>query len=222
MANEGEVSTVNGETAILIDGATGKILFEKNSDRLMYPASITKILTGIVAIEEGNIDDVVTVSENARNIDGTRVYLLEGEQVPLLKLIQGLLINSGNDAATAIAEHMDGSESAFADRMNTFAEDKIGVKNSIFRNPHGLFDSEHRTTAFDMAMITRYAMQNEVFREVVGTKQMEWKGEGWETTLYNHNKLLWRYKGATGVKNGFVDESGYTVVASAKRGNTEL
>lgn len=213
--------SLNSESAILIDSATGTLLFDKESDRLMYPASITKIVTGIIAIEEGNLDDIVTVSEAARNVDGTRVYLLEGEQVPLLKLVQGLLINSGNDAATAIAEYFDGSESRFADRMNEFVKDKIGTNNTTFRNPHGLFDEEHRTTAYDMALITRYAMQNPLFRSIVGTKQMEWVGEGWETTLYNHNLLLWRYEGTTGVKNGYVNESGNTLVASVKRGDSE-
>ncbi|GIP31906.1 D-alanyl-D-alanine carboxypeptidase family protein [Paenibacillus sp. J2TS4] len=218
---EDEAISLHSEAAILIDAATGAVLFDKESDRLMYPASITKIVTGILAIEDGNLDDIVTVSEKARNIDGTRVYLLEGEQVPLLKLVQGLLINSGNDAATAIAEHMDGSEAQFAERMNRFVRETIGVKNTTFQNPHGLFDENHQTTAYDMAKITQYAMKNSLFRSIVGTKEMEWIGEGWETTLYNHNKLLWRYEGTTGVKNGFVNESGNTLVASVQRGESE-
>ncbi|ETT40479.1 MULTISPECIES: D-alanyl-D-alanine carboxypeptidase family protein [Paenibacillus] len=213
--------SLNSEAAILIDGTTGSILFHKESDRLMYPASITKIVTGIIAIEEGNLDDIVTVSKAARSIDGTRVYLLEGERVPLLKLVQGLLINSGNDAATAVAEYFDESEAQFAERMNEFVSETIGVKNTTFQNPHGLFDQKHQTTAYDMARITQYAMKNPLFRSIVSTKEMEWVGEGWETTLYNHNKLLWRYEGTTGVKNGFVDQSGYTLVASAKRGSSE-
>ena len=213
--------SLNSEAAILIDATTGSILFEKESDRLMYPASITKIVTGIIAIEEGNLDDIVTVSKAARNIDGTRVYLLEGEQVSLKKLVQGLLINSGNDAATAIAEYFDKNEAQFAERMNEYVRAKIGVKDTTFQNPHGLFDQKHQTTAYDMAMITQYAMKNPLFRSIVGTKEMKWVGEGWETTLYNHNKLLWRYEGTTGVKNGFIDQSGYTLVASVKRGNSE-
>ncbi|WP_010273252.1 D-alanyl-D-alanine carboxypeptidase family protein [Paenibacillus senegalensis] len=212
---------LNSEAAILMDAATGKVLYEKNSKRLMYPASITKIVTGIIAIEQGNLDDIVTVSKNAREADGTRVYLLEGEEVPLLKLVQGLLINSGNDAGIAIAEHMDGSESRFAERMNHFVRETIGVQDTTFRNPHGLFDPEHQTTAYDMALITQYAMNNEQFRSIVGTEELEWIGEGWETTLHNHNLLLKRYEGTTGVKNGYVSQSGNTLVSSAKRGNTE-
>src|SRR5690606_28540529 len=113
-ATDEETLRIHSETAILIDATTGQVLYEKNASQSMYPASITKILTGIIAIEEGNLDDIVTVSQNARNADGTRVYLVEGEQVPLLKLVQGLLINSGNDAGTSIAEYFDGSEETFA------------------------------------------------------------------------------------------------------------
>jgi D-alanyl-D-alanine carboxypeptidase len=213
---------LQSEAAILIDATTGEILYEQNAKKSMYPASITKIVTGIIAIEDGELFDIVTVGQNARNVDGTRVYLLEGEEVSLLKLVHGLLINSGNDAGIAIAEHFDQSEEAFAERMNQFVVEKIGVSASHFMNPHGLYHSEHQSTAYDMALITRYAMKNNIFRAIVGTKEMKWIGEGWATTLYNHNKLLWRYEGATGVKNGYVSQSGHTLVASAKRENTEL
>ncbi|AST91565.1 MULTISPECIES: D-alanyl-D-alanine carboxypeptidase family protein [Sutcliffiella] len=210
------------EAVILIDAKSGNVLFEKNSEQMMYPASITKIVTGIIAIEEGNLDDIVTISENARNQVGTRVYLLEGEKVPLLKLIQGLLINSGNDAGTAIAEYFNGSEKAFADRMTKFVKEKIGVHDTVFKNPHGLFDEEHVTTAKDMAKIAQYAMKNDQFREIVSTKEMDWVGEGWETTLYNHHRLLWDYEGTTGIKNGWVEQSGHTLVTSATRDGQEL
>ncbi|MGD6833076.1 D-alanyl-D-alanine carboxypeptidase family protein [Sutcliffiella halmapala] len=210
------------ESAILIDMETGDVLYEKDRDRIMYPASITKIVTAIIAIEEGNLEDIVTVSEKARNQDGSRVYLLEGEKVTLHKLVQGLLINSGNDAGTAIAEHLNGSEKEFAKRMTEFVEKEIGTENTTFKNPHGLFDPEHVTTAEDMGKIAQYAMKNETFREIVGTKEMEWIGEGWETTLYNHHRLLWDYEGTTGVKNGYVPESGHTLVTTAERNGKEL
>ncbi|MFS1519271.1 D-alanyl-D-alanine carboxypeptidase family protein [Bacillus sp. SCS-151] len=213
---------INSEAAFLLDGSTGDVLYSKNGDQLMYPASLTKILTAIIAIEEGNLKDQVTVSENARNVDGTRVYLEEGEQVTLLKLIQGLLINSGNDAGVAIAEYFDGSEEKFAERMNKFSEEKINVQHSQFQNPHGLFDPEHYTTASDMAEITKYAMQNDTFREIFGTVELEWKGTGWETTLYTHNELLRWYDGVTGGKTGYVDESGHTLITSATKGNLNL
>ncbi len=210
------------ESVILIDAKSGNTLYEKDSTRVMYPASITKIVTAIIAIEEGDLQDIVTVSKNARDQDGSRVYLLEGEKVTLKKLVQGLMINSGNDAGTAIAEHFDGSEKAFAKRMNAFVKEKVGVKNTNFTNPHGLYHPDHVTTAQDMAKIAQYVMKNETFREIVGTKEMEWIGEGWETTLFNHHRLLWDYEGTTGVKNGYVPESGHTLVTSAKRDGMDL
>ncbi len=213
--------TLHSETAILMEAKSGQILFEKEMNQPMYPASITKIITGIIAIEKGNLDDIVTVSENARKVVGTRVYLLEDEKVDLKKLVQGLLINSGNDAGTAIAEHLAGNEKNFATVMNEFVKKEIGVHNTNFENPHGLFSEEHITTAYDMAKITQYAMNNELFRDIVGTKEMEWIGEGWETTIHNHHRLLWDYEGATGVKNGYVSQSGFTLVTTALRDGTE-
>ncbi|WP_051353188.1 D-alanyl-D-alanine carboxypeptidase family protein [Thalassobacillus devorans] len=222
MAAEDKQPVTNSEAVILMDGKSGQVLYEKNSDKRMYPASITKILTGIIAIEQGELEDKVTVSERARNVDGTRVYLKEGEEVPLKKLIQGLLMNSGNDAGIAIAEHLSGSVENFAQVMNTFAEEKAGTENSNFTNPHGLFNKDHYVTARDMAKITKYAMQNETFKEIVGTKKLKWNGEEWKTTIINHNRLLWRYDDATGVKTGWVTKSGHTLVGTAERGGMEL
>ncbi|RBW67837.1 D-alanyl-D-alanine carboxypeptidase family protein [Bacillus taeanensis] len=221
-AEEEEISSLESEAAILINADTGDVLYEKNSHKKMYPASITKIISGIMAIEQGNLGETVNVSKRAREADGTRVYLLEEEEVTLKKLLQGMLINSGNDAAIAIAEHLGGSVEQFAEEMNAFMENKIDVKNSHFTNPHGLFDENHYTTAADMAKVSRYAMQNETFREIVGTKELEWIGEGWETTLYNHNRMLWNYEGTTGIKNGFVSQSRFTLVTAVKRGGSEF
>ncbi|ADC48477.1 D-alanyl-D-alanine carboxypeptidase S11 serine type [Alkalihalophilus pseudofirmus OF4] len=221
-AKASDTPVIESETAVLIDGATGETLWGKDSTKRMYPASVTKIITAIVAIEEGNLEEKVAVSENVMDVIGTRVYLLPGEEVSLLKLVQGLMINSGNDAGLAIAEHMDGSEEAFAKRMNRFVEEEIGVKDSHFTNPHGLFDENHYTTAKDLAMITKYAMENEVFKEIAQTKEMEWIGEGWETTIYNHHRMLWDYDGVTGVKNGFVQRSGFTLSTAVERDDMEL
>ncbi|NGQ95751.1 D-alanyl-D-alanine carboxypeptidase [Brevibacillus sp. SYP-B805] len=213
---------LNGKSAILIDAATGTVLFEKNAHAPMYPASITKIATGIYAIENGNPDDIVTVSKNARYVEGTRVYLGEGEQVTLRKLEYGLLMHSGNDAAIAIAEHMAGSVEAFAERLNDFLQEKVGVTETHFTNPHGLHDPDHYTTAADMAKIAQYAMKNPTFRAIAGTVRLPWDGREWKSELINHNKLLRDYEGATGIKNGFTDQAGHTLVGSAKRGETEL
>lgn len=213
---------INAESAILIDATTGTVLFEKNPDTPLFPASITKIATGIYTIENGKLDDIVTVSHKARTVEGTRVYLGEGEQVPLHKLLYGLLMNSGNDAAIAIAEHMAGSTDEFANRLNQFLKDRLNLKNTHFTNPHGLHDPNHYTTAADMAKIAQYAMFNPVFREIVATKKLKWDGKEWQTVLVNHNKMLWSYEGTTGVKNGFTDQARHTLVESAKRGNSEF
>ncbi|RUS47152.1 D-alanyl-D-alanine carboxypeptidase family protein [Cohnella sp. AR92] len=216
------IPLVGSEAAVLIDADSGVVLYGKNAEQPLYPASITKIVTAIIAIEEGNLGDIVTVSKEARHEDGTRVYLAEGEQVTLEKLVYGMLINSGNDAATAIAEHMDGSKEAFAERMNRFVQENVGVTHSRFTNPSGLPDPEMVTTAEDMALIARYAMRNETFRKIVSTKSMPWNGQEWQSELVNHNKMLWNYEGANGVKNGYTTAAGNTLVTSATRAGVDL
>lgn len=188
----------------------------------MYPASITKMITGIIAIEQGDLTDNVSVSKKATEVEGTSVYLLENEEVELERLVKGFLINSGNDAGSAIAEHLAGSEQNFSTEMNDFVRTKIGVQNTNFTNPHGLFDYNHYTTAYDLAKISKYAMQNELFKQIVGTRELKWKGAGWETTLINHHRLLGEYEGVTGIKNGYVSKSGFTLVTSAQRDGVEL
>ncbi|SDN18181.1 D-alanyl-D-alanine carboxypeptidase family protein [Alkalicoccus daliensis] len=221
-ADPEEEIALYSEAAIVIDAATGEVIFGKNEHREMYPASITKIVSGLVAIEEEILNETAEVSESAASVDGTRVYLLPGEEVSVEKLVQGLLINSGNDAGTALAEHAAGSERAYANMMNTFVEEKVGVENTNFTNPHGLYHPLHVTTASDMAEISRYAMENDTFRTIVGTRQMEWIGEGWDTTIYNHHRMLGNVEGVTGIKNGFVSQAGATLVTSVERNGSEL
>lgn len=215
---------LSSEAAIVMEADTGVILFEKNSRTPMYPASITKIATAIYAIENGDLDDIVTVSSKARNTEGTRVYLEEGEQVTLQKLLQGLLVNSGNDAGMAVAEHLSGGVELFSSDLNEYLKNIIGIHDTNFENPHGLFNAEHVTTAEDMAKITQYAMKNEFFMDLFGTKEIEWNGDSWDTTLYTHHKLLREtpYEGVTGGKNGFVPQAGSTLVTTAKRENLNL
>ena len=212
------------EAVVLIDADSGEVLYEKNSKEKLPPASITKIATAIYAIEKGNINDLVTVSENARNVDGTRVYLEAGEQVPLKKLIQGLVINSGNDAGVAIAEHLSGSVEQFTEDFNEFLQQEVGVENTHFSNPHGLHEPDHLTTAEDMAKITQYAIQNQTFRDIFQTSELKWDGESWDTTLINHHEMVRdkEYEGIKGGKNGFVQEAGFTLVTTAERENISL
>lgn len=216
--------TLNSESAIVIESNTGKVLYEKDPDTPMYPASLTKIATAIYALEQSNIDETVKVSQKASNTGGSSIYLEKGEQVTIKKLIQGLLINSGNDAGVAIAEHMSGSMDQFSSDINNYLTNKIGVQNTHFMNSHGLFDSKHVTTAADMAKITQYAMKNKLFREIFGTKELEWEGQSWDTTLFTHHKLMRErpYEGITGGKTGFVNESGFTLATTVERGDLSL
>ncbi|MCC3355816.1 D-alanyl-D-alanine carboxypeptidase family protein [Bacillus sp. REN16] len=216
---------IKSEAVILLDANTGSVLYEKNSHTQLYPASLTKMATAIYAIENGNLDDVVSVSAKAYETEGTRVYLEEGEQVTLKHLIQGLLINSGNDAGVAIAEHLNGNTRSFAKSLNQYLKEKIGVEQTHFTNPHGLFDENHYTTANDLALITKYALKNPIFREIFGTKELAWDGESWDTTLFSHHLLLRGeipYEGITGGKTGFVQESRYTLSTSAEQGELSL
>ncbi|MBB2481908.1 D-alanyl-D-alanine carboxypeptidase [Bacillus sp. APMAM] len=226
-ANAAEKPTfkIASEAAVLADSNSGQILYAKNPNKKLYPASLTKIATAIYAIENGNLNDIVTVSKHAEQTDGTRVYLVEGEKVPLKHLLQGLLINSGNDAGVAIAEYLAGDVPSFANKLNAFLKEKVGVHHTHFVNPHGLFDKKHYTTASDLAKITDYALKNPTFREIFGTKELKWDGEGWHTILITHHLMLKveiPYKGITGGKTGYVDQSGQTLATTAENQNIHL
>ena len=218
------IPDIQSEAVIVVEGNSGKVFYQKNSSQSMYPASLTKIATAIYAIEKSNLEDQTIVSLNATQVDGTRVYLEEGEEITLKKLVQGLLINSGNDAGIAIAEHMGGNVEKFAEKLNEYLINEVGLQNTNFKNPHGLFDKDHITTAEDLAILTQYAMQNKVFQNIFSTKELEWKGQAWETTLYTHHKLMREdpYKGITGGKTGYVDQSGQTLVTTAQRDNLNI
>lgn len=216
---------LNSEAGIIIDAKSGKVLYGKNMDKRMYPASLTKVATAIYAIEHGDKNELVTVSKKAAKADGSSVFIEPGEEIELSKLIAGMLINSGNDAAIAIAEHMSGSEKLFMEDLNEFLRKEVNVTDTHFTNPHGLFDKDHVTTASDLAKITQYAMKNETFREYFGKKELPWEVETWDTTLITHHKMLkgeLPYKGITGGKTGFVSQSGYTLISTATRGKQEL
>ena len=214
---------VSAATAVVIDGETGQVLYDKHMHIQRYPASITKILTAIAALEEGNPDDLVTVSRNAAYQEGSSIYLEEGEKIPLKDLLYGILLASGNDAAVAIAEHIAGSVAEFAELMNEKAQ-KMGAQNSNFLNPSGLPETGHYSTAYDLAVIMRYALQNETFAEITATrhKTISWAGKDWGRGLRNHNKLLWSHPDATGGKTGYTRAAGRCLVSSAARDGREV
>ena len=214
----------SAKSAIVINTLTGEVVYEKNAHQKLPMASTTKIMTAICAIENGDLNEVVKVHPKAVGVEGSSMYLGHGEQLPLKDLIYGLMLSSGNDAAVAIAMHISKSVEEFANLMNKTAE-KIGVKNTSFKNPNGLDDDDgHYTTAYDLAMITRYGMQNPEFSKVVGTGSVKvnWQGRDYPRVLNNHNKLLKMYDGATGVKTGFTKKSGRCLVSSAKRNGLEF
>lgn len=213
--------TLQSEGAFLMDMKSGQVLYARNEHERFYPASITKIMTAILALEHSKLDDQVKVSKLATEQEGNRVYLAEGETVSMEHLLYGLMLNSGNDAAIAIAEHISGSVDAFADLMNQKAKE-IGCKDTHFVNPNGLHDPNHYTTPYDIALIARYAMKDSKFREIVRSETLPWHGKEWDSVLYNINPMLYNYDGVNGVKTGYTDQARQTMVVSAVRGDREI
>ncbi len=209
---------VSAGSAVAINTLTGDVVFEKNAHQRLSMASTTKIMTAICALEHGNPDDMVEVHPKAVGVEGSSMYLGHGEVISLRDLTYGLMLASGNDAAVAIAMHISGSVEAFAELMNETAA-RIGVKDTAFKNPNGLDAEGHYTTAYDLAMITRYGMSIPAFAEIVSTVTVKvpWQGRDYPRQLKNHNKLLSMYEGADGVKTGFTKKSGRCLVSSATR-----
>lgn len=217
-ASIGKPPTVSALQAILIDGKTGEVLYEKNADQKGYPASTTKIMTALVALDickEMGISpkQKLVVPKEAVGVEGSSLYLKGGEKKTIEDLLYGVMLRSGNDGATALAATMGGNLDNFVKRMNEKARE-LDCKCTNFVNPSGLFDDNHYTTARDLATIAQCAMKDKTFRKVVGAKS-------WEQYT-NKNKTVFQYEGATGIKIGFTKKSGRTLVASAKRKNVEL
>lgn len=234
-----ESLNLSGESAILIDMDTGQVLYAKNPHMKLQPASTTKIMTGILAIENGNMEDYVTIDDEIVKLtDGSHIALEPGEQVKFKDLLNALLIESANDAALALAKHISGSIDGFVKMMNDKAKE-IGALNTNFVNPNGLTDENHLTTAYDLSLMAKYAMGNEVFREVVKNYTYiipvtNKKNE--ERYLKSANKLLYstqkinvdekivpiKYEGITGIKTGYTVAAQNCLVASAERGDQRL
>lgn len=215
--------STNAETAALIDVASGRILYSQKGDKQVRIASLTKIMTAIVAIENGKLSDLVKVSGRAFGKEGSSIYLKLGEEMSLHNMLYGLMLRSGNDAATAIAEHVGGSEEGFVYLMNQKAE-QLGLVNSHFMNPHGLDVEGHYSSANDLAKLTAYALKNPVFKEIVKTetKKAPNPNESWDYTWFNKNKMLGLYEGADGVKTGYTKLAKRCLVSSATRGGQQL
>lgn len=230
---------LTGEAAILIDVDTMEILYSKNPHQKLYPASTTKIMTGILAIELGNMSDIVTVDQEIVNLtDGSHIALEVGEQLTLEQLIYALLVESANDAALAIAKHISGSIDKFVKLMNEKAKE-LGALNTNFVNPNGLPDEQHVTTAYDLALMAKYAMENEIFRNIVKNytytiPQTNKKSQ--ERVLWSNNRLLYssekinvdgvqttiKYDGVNGVKSGYTIAAGQCLVTSYEKDGHRL
>jgi serine-type D-Ala-D-Ala carboxypeptidase (penicillin-binding protein 5/6) len=213
---------VVAESAALLDTFTGEFLFQKNADARQYPASATKILTALIVIEAGDLDKIVTVQPADTKVEPSSLDLKPGEQYPRRQLLYGLLLKSANDVALALARDDAGSVEAFVEKMNQRASE-LGATSSHFTNPHGLHDPNHYTTAHDLALIARAAMQQPLLREIVSTIYYTWRSPSRGVyQLRNHNRLLRHFAGCNGLKTGFTRAAQQVLVSSALREGHEV
>lgn len=210
--DESKPPKIEAGAAIVIDADTGRVLYEKDAYSRRAIASTTKIMTAIVALENGNLNDKVKVSKKAASIWGSTIKLKEGEELTLRELLYGMMLKSGNDAALAVAEHVGGTVENFVKMMNDKAKE-LGLKDTAFKTPHGLDVEGHYSTPYELAMMTRYALRNPIFAEMVATKSTTITNR----SLYTTNEMLSLYPGADGVKTGYTGKAGRCLVTSATR-----
>lgn len=214
--------STSATSAILMDLDSGRIIYANNKDLVRSVASISKIMTAVVAIESDKLDEIVTVGSEIKSAYGSGIYIKEGEELTLRDLLYGLMLRSGNDAALSIATYVGGDVQAFVSMMNAKAK-SIGMKNSTFNNPSGLDQEKgNYSSAYDMALLMKYAYQLKEFREIVSTKKYELKTNMNYYLWNNKNKLLYMYKYANGGKTGFTEKARRTLVTTASKNNTNL
>ena len=204
---------VDARNAIAIDRESKTILFEQNGYELVPMASTTKILTALITIERGNLDEKFVVSKNASSVRGSTVGYKENEEITVRELLYGLMYRSGNDAAITLAEGIGGSVEGFAEIMNNY-KTSLGLLDSHFESPHGLDMTDHYSSAYDLALLTAKGMEYEEFREIVGTKEISRSKYNFTRDYSNINKILWRIPGANGVKTGYTGQAGKCLVSS--------
>lgn len=204
-------------SSVLLDGTTGRILCSKNADTRSLIASTTKIMTGLLVAEECDLKASYAIPAEAVGVEGSSLHLKAGEIVTIEELLYGMMLHSGNDAALALAMYCAGTQEAFAEKMNRKAEE-LGLTGTSYKNPHGLDQEGHYSTALDLARLTACAMNHPVFRQVVSTKTITFGNR----VFTNHNKLLWRYDGAVGVKTGYTMAAGRILVSAAERDGRRL
>ncbi len=214
---------IKGAAAILLDEGSGRILFEKNARQRMSPASLTKIMTALLVLENGHLEQKVRISRKAAETGESSIWLEAGEVLSRRELLYALMLNSANDAAVALAESVAGTERSFVEMMNRRARE-LNLKDTHFANPHGLEAPGHYASAYDLAVLTRQTFLVPLFREIVATREMAipWPGHPWNRLLINKNRLLYRYPGAVGVKTGYTKKAGNCLVGAARRGSLRL
>jgi D-alanyl-D-alanine carboxypeptidase len=214
---------VSAKAAVLMEAVSGEVVFGQNPDLRLPMASTTKIMTALVALEEMPPETVITVPAETVGVEGSSIYLTAGETLTLEELLYALLLESANDAAETIAVAVAGSVADFASLMNRKAA-ALGLENTCFQNPHGLDADGHYTTARELALLTRAALQDPVFREICGTRRKTIPLHGTEGVrlLLNHNKLLGSYEGCIGVKTGYTRKTGRCLVSAAEREGVTL
>ncbi len=214
---------ISAKSAVLIEADTGRVIWQKSADTTLPMASTTKIMTTLLTLESGNLHEEFTVDSDAITVEGSSMGLCYGDVVTKYALCCGMLLPSGNDAANAAAVKLAGDMQTFADMMNAKALE-IGMENTHFVTPSGLHDENHYSTAYDMALLARYAMKNGDFRHICSQKSMSvnFGNPPYARTLYNTNKLLERYPYCIGIKTGFTDEAGRCLVSAAEKDGVEL
>ncbi len=213
----------NSYAEIVIEKSSGRVLHQVNQDIKLPMASTTKILTAITVIDNFPLDKIITVPKDCQGVEGSSIYLKEGDKFSVIDLLYGLMLRSGNDSAKTLAVCLSGGQEEFVSLMNATAK-KCGAFNSNFTNPHGLHDENHYTTALDLALITRYALQNFTFAKIVQTKSYVATEltSGEKRVWKNKNKMIFNYDGATGVKTGYTKKAGRCLVSSANRKGMEV
>ncbi len=213
-----EAPAVSAASAVLLDAASGRVLYARNENEARAIASITKLMTALVAAEAlDDLSQTITIRPEWTGVEGTSLYLKPGEEITLNTLLYGLLLHSGNDAAVALAAHCAGDVETFVGWMNQRAED-LGMRGTHFSDPNGLGDADHYSTALDMARLGAACLQNPVVAQIVATRSIVLEGR----QFTNHNKLLWQYEGCTGMKTGYTRQAGRTLVSSAARDGQTL
>ena len=220
-SSSSELPTINSRAYVVIDRKSNTVLVGKNENQKKKMASTTKIMTALIVIENCDLSETVEISKKSASTGGSRLGLKTGDKITVYDLLYGLMMRSGNDSAVALAEHTAGSISIFADLMNQKAVE-LGLSNTHFVTPHGLDEDEHYTTAYELALLSNYAMNNEIFAKIVGTKNYTITINGYPKTLTNTNELLGSLNGVYGIKTGFTNGANRCLVTCCKRGEMDL